>query len=923
MPTFDSRRAGAVRIAAAVVLARIAVLAALAVLAVLTAPAAPAQSTLPTPHQAVAGASPSSAPASDSSILAAEQYERPPAVIERLVTAPRENNVSLSAATQSPDRRRFYKLVSAGMPSVTTFGKPHYYLGELQVDYLANRARSLTDRGAARLDLIDGLTGSVRQIAAPAGATLSSPAWSPDGARIAYIANFANDTRLYVADVATGRTHALGSASLLATLVTEPQWTADGRSIVAVVIPDDRKSPPAEPAIATGPEVRMTDGKKDKTRVYATLLQGPHDAALLEYYITGQLALINAKSGAVHRVGAPAMIDDVDPSPDGRYFRVTLVRKPFSYIVPMTSFARSEELWDANGRTVTQLTEQAARLSDDRDAQSPAERAAADTVSRGFTWLPDGSGLAYLKQDPAPQRGEPDSSGEASASERGSGAAGRAARRKDHLYAWAPPFDAASRRELFTSDNRMGSVLFSADAKMAFVAENVSGTGHVYAVYFNEPTKRYTIWRLRGLNASVGGGRRFFGGGGRGGNGADSVTFYENPGALMTTPSRAGVDVALLSPDGSAAYLEGTHYNRDWEHQAPRGFVDRVEIRTGKKTPVFEGAADVSETVTAALDDSLSKVIVERQSPTMVPDAWLRDAASGQSMKQLTHNMDVAPEFTHAVRKRIWVTRADGYRFLVNLTLPEGYQAGTRLPAMFWFYPYEYTDEDGYLRTLRTENINEFPRSAPRTIEYLVTQGYAVADFDPPIVGEQGRMNDNYVNDLRNNLYAVIDELDRDGFIDRTRLAIGGHSYGAFSTVNAMVHTAFFKAGIAGDGMYNRSLTPNGFQNERRDFWSGQKAYLDMSPFLYADKLSGALLMYHSLEDQNVGTALESSTRMLHALQGLGKTAALYMYPYEDHGPLTRETVLDQWARWVAWLDRYVKNSSQVAASPVVKAAGQ
>ena len=894
-------------------------------LLVITAPVARTQIAPATPRGAAgasgAAASPT-ASASDSVILASEQYERPPAVIERLVTAPREKNVSLTAATQSPDRRWFYKLVSDGMPSVQTFGKPHYYLGELQVDYLANRARSLTDRGAAALDLIDGLTGSVRTIAAPAGATLSSPAWSPDGARIAYIANFANATRLYVADVATGKSRALGSVSLLATLVTEPRWTADGRSIVAVVIPDGRKAPPVAPAIATGPEVRISDGQKDKTRVYATLLQGPHDAALLEYYITGQLARIDAKSGAVRRVGAPAMIDDVDPSPDGRYFRVTLVRKPFSYIVPMTSFARSEELWDADGHIVARLAGQPARLSDDRDAQSPAQRAAADTVPRGFTWLPDGSGLAYLKQDPAPQRGDADSSAEAPGSERGGGASGRAARRKDHLYAWAPPFDSTSRHELLTSDSRIGSVLFSDDAKMAFVAENAAGTGHVYAVYFDQPAKRYTIWRLRGLNASVGANRRGFGGGGRGGNGADSVTFYANPGAIMTKTSRSGVDVALLSPDGNFAYLEGTHYNRDWQHQAPRGFVERVEIRTGKKTPVFAGAGDVFETVTATLDDSLSKVIVERQSQTMIPDAWLRDAASPRSMKKLTSNVDYVPEFTHAVRKRIWVTRADGYRFLVNLTLPEGYQVGTRLPAMFWFYPYEYTDEGGYLRTLRTENINQFPRSAPRTIEYLVTQGYAVADFDPPIVGEAGRMNDNYVNDLRNNLYAVIDELDRDGYIDRARLAIGGHSYGAFSTVNAMVHTPFFKAGIAGDGMYNRSLTPNGFQNERRDFWSGQKAYLDMSPFLYADKLSGALLMYHSLEDQNVGTALESSTRMLQALQGLGKTAALYMYPYEDHGPLTRETVLDQWARWVAWLDRYVKSVPQVANGPDSKVAG-
>jgi len=179
-------------------------------------------------------------------------------------------------------------------------------------------------------------------------------------------------------------------------------------------------------------------------------------------------------------------------------------------------------------------------------------------------------------------------------------------------------------------------------------------------------------------------------------------------------------------------------------------------------------------------------------------------------------------------------------------------------------------------------------------------------------------MNDNYVSDLRMNLYAVIDELDRQGFIDRTRLGIGGHSYGAFSTVNAMVHTPFFKAGIAGDGMYNRTLTPTGFQSERRDLWSGQKTYLDMSPMLQADKLQGALLMYHNMEDQNVGTDPISSIRMMQALRSEGKTAALYLYPYEDHGQATRETLLDNWARWTAWLDIYVKK----AGTPQSKVAG-
>ena len=291
-------------------------------------------------------------------------------------------------------------------------------------------------------------------------------------------------------------------------------------------------------------------------------------------------------------------------------------------------------------------------------------------------------------------------------------------------------------------------------------------------------------------------------------------------------------------------------------------------------------------------------------------------------MTRLTDNTDPAPEFTALQRKRITITRADGIHFAVRVTLPSNYQPGTRLPGMLWLYPYEYTDQAGYDRTLRTENVNRFVPSAPRTIEFLATQGYAVASFEPPIIGETGRMNDNYVSDLRMNLYAVIEELDRLGLIDRTRLAIGGHSYGAFSTANAMVHTPFFRAGIAGDGMYNRTLTPTGFQSERRDLWSGQRTYLDMSPMLYVDKMQGALLMYHGLEDQNVGTNPISSIRMMQAIRSEGKVGALFMYPYEDHGPATEATILDLWARWTAWLDVYVKYPGVAGAKAGSVAAG-
>jgi dipeptidyl aminopeptidase/acylaminoacyl peptidase len=286
----------------------------------------------------------------------------------------------------------------------------------------------------------------------------------------------------------------------------------------------------------------------------------------------------------------------------------------------------------------------------------------------------------------------------------------------------------------------------------------------------------------------------------------------------------------------------------------------------------------------------------------------------GGQLTQLTQNLDYAPDVTGARQERFVVTRPDGFKFRVTVTLPPGFREGARLPAMFWFYPREYTDQESYDEGARTFNKNSFPNFGTRSMQYLVRLGYVVVEPDAPIIGEEGAMNNNYEHDLRNNLAVTIDSLEARGYVDRGRLGIGGHSYGAFSTANAMVHTPFFKAGIAGDGNYNRTLTPLAFQNERRFLWDAKDVYLSMSPFLHANNLTGALLMYHGKHDQNVGTDPIHSPKMFHALNGLGKTAALYEYPFEDHGPAARETLLDLWARWTAWLDKWIMNPTPPAA---------
>jgi dipeptidyl aminopeptidase/acylaminoacyl peptidase len=845
-------------------------------------------------------------------LLAKESYVKPPEVIQKLVTAPRHLSVSLTQP--SPDRRYFLKEQSEGLPSVKAFGKPHLYFGGLQVDPAANRARALTTRGAVGLSLVDASSGTATTIETPKNATISATSWSPDGKQLAYIANFETASHVFVADIATKKSVQVTKTPLLATLVTAVDWTVDGKNVVVVLIPEPRAAQPQKPAIATGPRVQVwTEGKQSPQRTFFSLLEEPYEKDLMEWYVTGQLAVIDVKTKAVRKIGSPALIQSADVSPDGQYFRVTTMQKPFSYIVQYSSFGVNDELWDANGKVVATINKRALREAPDTsDADGGGfGRAGGEGPRRGLSWMPSGPGMYYIASE-TPARG--DTSATAAPAGGRAGGAGRGGagggNRPDRLIKWSAPFGPNDTTTLYRHTGPLAGVAFTDDGRMVFAAATSNNQGEIFAVRLDDPSKRYTVVRQRGYSPSLGAAGGRGGGGGRGGAaGDDTLSFYNNPGALVTKRGTAGGQVVMMSAD-SGVFLRGTQYARDYLQTAPREFVDRVDIRTGTKTRVFESPRDAFESVGTPLDDEFGKAIVVRESPKEVPNSYLRDLKSG-TMTRLTNNTDPAPEHTRAIRKRVTVTRPDGISFIVRVTLPADYKEGTRLPTMFWLYPYEYTSQAEYDRTLRTENVNRFPTGGTRSIEYLATQGYAVANFDPPIIGESGRMNDNYVADLRMNLYAVIDELDRQGWIDRSRLGIGGHSYGAFTTANALVHTPFFKAGIAGDGMYNRTLTPTGFQSERRDLWSGQGTYLEMSPMLYVDQMQGALLMYHGMEDQNVGTNPISSIRMMQALRSEGKNAALYMYPYEDHGPATEETLLDLWGRWTAWLDIYVKNAGK------------
>ncbi|MEW5884378.1 MAG: prolyl oligopeptidase family serine peptidase [Armatimonadota bacterium] len=793
----------------------------------------------------------------DGDALSVETYSRPPDVIADAVLAPWSDNVRLTNA--SPDRARFLLGESRGLPPIADFAMPFYRLAGMQIDPIGYRARQTWIRGAASYTVLDWRTGAKVELRAPGAVTLSAATWSPDGERIAFFAHMRNGTFLWIAEADTGATRRLSERRVLATEVTSIEWSGDSSKVAVVLVPSEAGLAPAPPAIPPGPQVRLTEEGRSSIRTYPDLLETPYEARLLEHYLTGQLAVVDAVSGEVEEVGAPAMIRSISLAPDGEWFRVSTTLKPFSYTVPYGSFGTLEELWDKGGKAVAEIRRNEPRTARGQGDQGGG-RGGQQERRRSLQWRPDGVGMSYI--------------------ERVRSAEGAPQRNADQVVQWLPPYGQDDTKVIYENDAPIGSLWYAPDCETLFFTESAQNAETLYAVRLDEPGKKIQIYRRR------------------------TDDFFDQQGSLITEPSPVGVSAVKM--EGSKVFLSGTIYDKDPTEKAPRPFVDEFDLDTKERKRIFFSSEQAYESVVSIV--SSDTILFTRETPRDVPDTFAR---IGASERRLTNNRNYVPAVTLARRERIRVTRPDGIKFWVEAVFPPN--ASSSSPGFFWFYPREYADQEAYDQSLRTYNKNRFRSIGSRSMEILTLAGYVVVLPDCPIIGPNERKNDLYVHDLRNNLSATIDALAERRWVDRKRLGIGGHSYGAFSTANALIHTPFFKAGIAGDGNYNRTLTPMAFQSEQRLLWEARGVYEEVSPLLWAERMTGALLMYHGADDQNVGTFPINSWRMFEALNALGKEASLYMYPLEDHGPAAQETVLDLWARWVAWLDKYVKAAGQSA----------
>jgi dipeptidyl aminopeptidase/acylaminoacyl peptidase len=778
-------------------------------------------------------------------------YQKPPRAVLDVLDAP-----VTPAASVSP--RRDYMLLLTGVryPPVSELAEPMLRLAGLRINPRTSgqhRAPSFLKLSVKRLS--DGAETAVQT---PANARLGQPEWSPDGRYFALTNTTASGVELWVGETASARLRRLNGVAVNAVYGDSFQWMPDNRTLLVKTVP--RRGPaPAEPGVPAGPNVQESSGKASGSATYQDLLRNPHDEALFEYYGSSQLALVDVQGGRAAAVGRPALFETISPSPDGRYLLVARLVRPYSYLHPANFFPKEVEVWTRDGKVAHKLA--SLPLADQIPIQGVR------TGPRSYQWRP--TEPATLVWAEALDEGDPR----------------KKVPHRDRLLTLKAPFTSAP-AEWHKTEHRFSGLAFGERGRAALVTDF-------------DRDRRWTRTVLLDLDDPAARPRELW---------SRSVNDrYGNPGTPVLRVLASGHRAVLQHHD--SIYLTGAGASTEGD----RPFLDRLNLQTFRTERLFHSAADAYETVAALLDDEARQIVTRRETPLSPPNYYKRALGAGgqqtaAATTPLTNFPDATPQLRGITKQLVRYKRADGVECSFTLYLPPGYQQGTRLPTVLWAYPLEYTDPATAGQV--TGSTQRYTTLAGYSHLFFLLAGYAVLDdATMPIVGDPERMNDTYVDQIVSSAKAAIDKAVEMGVTDRERVGVGGHSYGAFMTANLLAHSDLFRAGIARSGAYNRTLTPFGFQSERRTLWEAPETYIRVSPFMVANKIDEPILLIHGEADNNSGTFPIQSERLYQAIRGTGGTVRLVTLPLESHGYAARESTEHVLHEMLSWFDKHVKNA--------------
>lgn len=738
------------------------------------------------------------------------------------------------------------------MPPIAELAKPMHRLAGLRINP-ANNGKHLPPVTLTGLAVKSVETGAETKIALPPGVRFTMPVWSPDGKRFAMLGYRPEAVELYFGSVDSGALRRVPNLRIDDTMDGLLDWWAGSEEVLVRAVPARRGAPPQKPAAPAGPNVQESAGQSGPVRTYQDMLTSPHDERLFEYYCTSQLVIVHAGTLRAQPVGEPKIFVEAEPSPDGRYVLVGWIHRPFSYLHPYQAFPRETEVWDRSGKLVHKV--HSAPLQD----RVPIE--GVPTGPRNAHWRP--TEAATLVWWEALDDGDPR----------------KKAPHRDRLMMLKAPF-AGPATEVYRTKHRARSVLYGERGGLALVTDYDRDRRWLETVriFLDNPGAEPKVIWSRNMQDR-----------------------YRNPGTPVMKTLANGRRVMHQSGDWIFLAGEGA------TPQGDRPFLDRFRIETGESERLFRAGEKGYESFAALISEDGSKFLTRYETPDSPPNLYIRTRGSGER-KALTQFRDTTPQLRGIRQQLVTYKRKDGVQLSFTLMLPPGYREGERLPTILWAYPLEYTDAD---------TAGQIGGSTERYVQmrgashlFLLLAGYAILNNATiPIVGDPETVNNTYIEQLIMGAEAAIDKAVEMGVTDRNRVGVSGHSYGGFMTANLLAHTRLFRAGVARSGAYNRTLTPFGFQSERRTFWQARDIYIKMSPFTYADQIKDPLLLIHGEADNNPGTFPIQSERMYQAVRGNGGTVRLVMLPHESHGYMGRESVEHAIWEMLTWFDRYVKNA--------------
>ncbi len=766
----------------------------------------------------------------------------------------------------SPNQQHILFIERAGLPSISDLALPQVKVAGLRINPRNNDVSRVSYGAALKLiKLAEKPTDKAPEKAIiqgfPAGSLIGEALWSPDSKRIAVSIARENTLELWIVDIATLQAKRLTNSNLNGVSGRAFAWLADSRSLVALLVPQSRGAVPIAPPAPIGPNVQETSGKAAAARTFPDLIKNTHDEQLLEYYMQAQPARIGL-DGAITQVGKTGLVRTISASPDANYLLVQTIAKPYSRAVPIGQFAIKTELRDLLGTDTGDFIKalSAIGVAEDDDGEP-------DTVRRGpraYAWRADAPAtLTWVQSNEADKPVKK--------------------RDGDYLYALSAPFQGDA------------SLMLKLDFRFQQV---VWGTDDVALVYDNQrKTRRSVLWRIfpGDLNRAA---VKLFD--------RSSEDRYGDPGTPLFETSPTGQRVLNMTPNRRAIYMSGNGASAEGD----RPFLDVLNIDTKQSTRLFQSEPPAYESVAAVFDKGSIRLLTQRESQTETPNLYLRNVEAN-TISPITQFATPKNPIAGVSKELIRYKRRDGTELSGTLYLPANYKRGDApMPTILWAYPREFKTAEAAGQVAGSPHRYVRP-SASGPLPWL-TQGYAVLDNPVmPIIGEGStEPNDSYIPQLIASAEAAIDELVRRGVTDKNKVAVGGHSYGAFMVANLLAHSKLFAAGIAESGAYNRTLTPFGFQAETRNMWKARDVYNQMSPFNFADQIKTPILFIHGENDSNPGTFPVQSERMYQAIRGLGGTARLVMLPFEDHGYRARESQLHRAAEITNWLDKFVKTAA-------------